>query len=177
MKMLSLLYIIFTALNSVLYLNSNTTYSSFFLPDEIEETDTNQETEPEKGFERKMPAKKTAKPQSFYPVSTPISWENIFPPAVLDTRRAHDIGEGLGYDWTSDQKLVSEPKISQKTSRQRGSETGKTRFFNVWDKQCVIWIRAIKRQENSRKLGLLLTTEAYQQLWTKRIMQLKEPSK
>jgi len=44
------------------------------------------------------PETEAAKSQPFHPASTPISGEDIFPPTVPNTRRAHAIGEGPGND-------------------------------------------------------------------------------
>ena len=71
-----------------------------------------------------------AKSQPFHPASTPISGQDIFPPTISDTRRAHAIGERPGNDWTSDQKLVSKQAISEKTSRQWRKKTGWTGYIS-----------------------------------------------
>ena len=65
-------------------------------------------------FESKHFQTETAKSQPFHSASTPISGQDIFPPTVSDTRRAHAIGEGPGNDRTSDQKLVSKQAIPEK---------------------------------------------------------------
>jgi len=65
-----------------------------------------------------------AKSQPFHPASTPISGQDIFPPTVSDTRRAHVTGEGPGNDRTSDQKLVSEQAIPEKALRHKEYQRG-----------------------------------------------------
>ena len=82
-------------------------------------------------LERTRSATEEAKSQPFHPASTPISREDIFPPTVPDTRRTHYTSEGPGNDRASNQELVSEPEVPEKTSRKRGRQTGKTGFFNV----------------------------------------------